>query len=169
MLKNKFLLISSMIFLLSGSIFAQSLKFNAKDIQNKNISDSIFEDAELTMINVWGTFCGPCIREMPDLGKLNKSYEEKGFQIVGIVIDAVNQKGSPSAKNISAAKKIVEQTGADYIHIVPDNTLLNGVLSQIYAVPTTFFVNSKGELVGQVYTGSRSLEDWQKIVDELLK
>lgn len=168
MVKNKFFLIFSMLFLISGTIFAQNLKFNAKDVYNKNITDTIFEDTELTMINVWGTFCGPCIREMPDLGKLNKSYAEKGFQIVGIVIDAVNQKGSPSAKNISAAKKIVEQTGADYIHIVPDSNLLN-ILSQIYAVPTTFFVNSKGELVGQVYTGSRSMEDWQKIVDDLLQ
>lgn len=167
-MKNKRLIIFSLILVFSSSIFAQSLKFNAKDIYNKNITDAIFEKVELTMVNVWGTFCGPCIREMPDLGKLNKSYADKSFQIVGIVIDAVNQKGSPSAKNISAAKKIVEQTGADYIHIVPDNNLLN-ILSQIYAVPTTFFVNSKGELVGQVYTGSRSMEDWQKIVDELLQ
>ena len=166
---NKKTIILGMLFLLGTSVFAQSIKFSAKDINNKQVTEAIFADSRITMINVWGTFCGPCIREMPDLGILSKSYDSKDFQIVGIVIDAVNNKGAMNPKTVNSAKNIVKTTGADYLHIVPDSTLLNGVLSDIYAVPTTFFVDSEGKIIGQVYTGSRTLKQWQAIVDPLLK
>lgn len=152
--------------------FAQSktkIEFSAKDINNKNITSEIFEDAEITMINIWGTFCGPCIREMPDLAQLNKNNEKKGFQIIGIVIDAVNRKGLPDSKQMEAAKKIAKQTGADYLHIVPDAQLQNGILQDVFLVPTTIFVDKNGNQVGEIYTGSRTLSEWQEIVDSILK
>lgn len=156
----------------AGMTFAQSpvkIEFNAKDIYNKNVSDSIFQDAEVTMINIWGTFCGPCISEMPDLALLNKNNASKGFQIVGIVIDALNRSGLPNAKTIDAAKTIAKKTGADYLHIVPDSELIGGFLKDVFAVPTTIFVDKNGNQIGEVYTGSKNLDDWQKIVDGLAK
>ena len=171
-MKKIFLSLLMVIALSSITIFAQSktkIEFSAKDIYNKNISSDVFDDAELTMINIWGTFCGPCIKEMPDLSLLSKKYDEQKFQIIGIVIDAVNRKGFPDSKQMDVAKKIVKQTGAVYIHIVPDTKLQNGILQNIFAVPTTIFVDKNGNQVGETYTGSRSLADWQKIVDSLIK
>lgn len=171
-MKKIFLSLLMVIALSSITIFAQSktkIEFSAKDINNKNISSDIFDDAQVTMINIWGTFCGPCIKEMPDLSLLSKKYDEQKFQIIGIVIDAVNRKGLPDLKQIDAAKKIVKQTGADYIHIVPDTKLQNGILQNVFAVPTTIFVDKNGNQVGETYTGSRSLAAWQKIVDSLIK
>lgn len=166
------IIVAAALLLFTPSLFAESalkVEFSAKDIYSKNVTDAVFEDAGLTMINIWGTFCGPCINEMPDLAKLNKNYASKNFQVVGIVIDSVNRKGLPAPKTVDAAKSIAKQTGADYLHIVPDAKLLNGILKDVYAVPTTIFVDKSGNQVGEVYTGSRSLADWQKIVDGLLK
>lgn len=173
-MKKSFITILGTLIFCTSILSAQSSKgtqitFNAKDINNKNITESIFEDSEFTMVNIWGTFCGPCINEMPDLGKLSKDYDPEKFQMVGIVIDSVNRKGLPDAKTIEAAKKIVKQTEADYIHIVPDAKLLLGILYDVSAVPTTFFVNRQGEIVGDIYTGSRSYKDWQKIIDSVIK
>ena len=171
-MKKIFLSLLMVIALSSITTFAQSktkIEFSAKDIYNKNINSDVFDDAQVTMINIWGTFCGPCIKEMPDLSLLSKKYDEQKFQIIGIVIDAVNRKGLPDSKQMDAAKKIVKQTGADYIHIVPDSKLLNGILQNVFAVPTTIFVDKNGNQVGETYTGSRSLADWQKIVDSLIK
>lgn len=165
---NKKYIIFELILLLGTSIFAQSIKFSAKDIDGKNVSEAVFADSKITMVNVWGTFCGPCIREMPDLGVLDKKYGDD-FQIVGIVIDTVNSKGLVNAKTVNSAKNIVKTTGADYLHIIPDSSLLNGVLSEVYAVPTTFFVDSSGRIVGKVYTGSRTLKQWQEIVESFLQ
>ncbi len=169
----KKIIIAFFIMIISSvAVFAQSktkIEFSAKDIYNKNISSEVFRDAEVTMINIWGTFCGPCIIEMPDLGMLSKKYDEAKFQIMGIVIDAVNRKGLPDSKTIEAAKSIVKQTEADYLHIVPDVKLQNGILKDVFAVPTTIFVDKNGNQIGEIYTGSRTLADWQKIVDKLLK
>ncbi len=165
---KKLLTFFAALALFISAAFGQSLEFNAKTIDNKNVTQAVFQDADLTMVNIWGTFCPPCINEMPDLGKLNSSYKKGQFQVVGIVIDAVNRKGIAVPKTVEAAKKIVQTTKADYLHIVPDEKLLSGVLSAVTVVPTTFFVNKKGEITGYAYTGSRSFEDWKKIVDELL-
>lgn len=168
---NRILFITVILLFSTTTAFAQApkLQFNAKDINNKNITEAVFKDSKVTMINVWGTFCGPCINEMPDLGKLSSYYDKSDFQIIGIVIDGVNRKGSPDAKIINSAKTIVEKTGADYLHIIPDSNLLYGVLSQIYAVPTTFFVNSKGQIIGHAYTGSRNFDAWKVIIEETIK
>lgn len=150
------------------SLFAQTkIQFEGKDIYNKNVTDAVFEDAKVTMVNIWGTFCGPCISEMPDLGKLNN--EIKDFQVVGIVIDSVNRKGLPVQKTVDAAKSIAKQTGADYLHVIPDAKLQNGILSDVFAVPTTIFVDKNGNQIGETYTGSRSYSDWKKIIESLLK
>ncbi len=144
------------------------IKFSTKDIENNSVTNSLFKDSKITMINVWGTFCPPCIAEMPDLGKLSKTYSKSDFQIVGIVIDVLDRRGNPDSKMIETAKTIVKKTGAEYTHIIPNNELIGGLLKDIYAVPTTFFVDSDGKIIGQEFLGSRSFNDWKKIIDENL-
>ena len=129
---------------------------------------SLFEGHKLTMINVWATFCGPCIDEMPDLGEIASEYADKGLQIVGIPVDVLNQDGSISEEMVATAKEIVASTGANYLHILPaaDNYAL---LAQSMYVPTTFFFDEEGNQLGESYVGSRSKADWTAIIDELLE
>ena len=120
------------------------------------------------MVNIWATFCGPCIREMPELGEIAKEYKEKGVQIIGIVTDVQNQNGSISNKQIETANQIIQKTGADYPHLLPSNDLYRAQLNQVDSVPTTIFVDKEGKTVGESYVGARSKEQWLKIIDELL-
>ena len=142
--------------------------FTATDIDGNTVDQSAFKGYKLTMVNIWATFCGPCISEMPELGSLNRDYADKGFQIVGIVADASD--GNTVYEDIvDTAVDIIDQTGADYLHVLPSTDLFSGLLSNVSAVPTTIFVNEKGEQVGERYVGSRSYEDWAKVADTLLK
>lgn len=129
---------------------------------------SLFKGHKLTMINVWATFCGPCIDEMPDLGEIASEYADKGLQIVGIPVDVLSQDGSISEEMVATAKEIVATTGANYLHILPaeDNYAL---LAQSMYVPTTFFFDEEGNQLGESYVGSRSKTDWTAIIDELLE
>ena len=136
--------------------------FESVTLDGNEVTQDIFKEADLTMVNIWGTFCGPCISEMPDLGELADEYAEKGVKIVGIVSD-VTEPGNEEAK------AIVEETGADYTHIVTDPSMLDGYLAGVQAVPTTVFVDGEGKKVGDIYTGSRSKEEWSGIIDELLE
>lgn len=141
--------------------------FTATDLDNNTIDQSIFRDHKLTMVNVWATYCGPCIGEMPDLGELSKEYASKGLRIVGLVSDALDYHGRLDDSQVKTARDIVAQTGADYLHILPSEDFY-WLLDEITGVPTTFFVNSRGEQVGMAYIGSMSKAEWADIIDELL-
>ncbi|MGO5114073.1 TlpA disulfide reductase family protein [Candidatus Avoscillospira sp. LCP25S3_F1] len=143
--------------------------FTAQDLEGNDVDDSIFDNYDVTMVNVWGTFCGPCIQEMPDLGKLAEDYAGKGLQIVGIVSDATDYEGGYPEETVALAKEIVEETGADYLHLLPSQDLLDRVLSSIQVVPTTFFVDSEGNQLGGIVTGSKSYDEWTALFDKKLE
>ncbi len=145
------------------------ITFTATDMNGATITSDIFAKNKVTMLNIWGTFCGPCIREMPDLAKLNETNKSKGVEVVGIVIDILDRKGNVDPRVKSSGEAIISQTGANYTHIIPNMTMMTGLLRNIQAVPTTIFVDSNGRQIGEPYLGSKSQKDWQKIIDEILK
>lgn len=141
--------------------------FSTTDLEGNTLDQSILADYDLTMVNVWATFCGPCINEMPDLGELAAEYADKGVQIIGLVSDTMDSDGTISDSQVETAKEIVAETGADYRHLLPSDDLL-GILSQIYAVPTTFFVDSEGVQVGDAIITAQSKEKWIETIDGML-
>ncbi len=142
--------------------------FTAPGIEGKDYTEALFQNADLTMVNIWGTFCGPCIEEMPYLGEIAAEYKERGFQIVGIVVDAASRSGDYDKDVVSAAFDIIEQTGADYIHLLPSEDLINIKLNQVQYIPETVFVDKNGGIVGKSIIGGKSKEDWKKTIDAYL-
>ncbi len=142
--------------------------FSTSTLDGDVVDESILNGKKLTMINIWATYCGPCINEMPSLGEISKEYEDKGLQIIGIPIDVVDYYGGADEQQIKLAKEIIEETGADYIHILPSVSLNEKVLNSVTAVPETIFVDEEGNFVHSL-TGARSKEDWQSVIDELLE
>ncbi|WP_066504573.1 TlpA family protein disulfide reductase [Abyssisolibacter fermentans] len=137
--------------------------FKAKDFQGNSIDKTSFENYKLTMVNVWGTGCNPCIREMPELEELYKEMKEQGVNIVGIVSDATNEK------NEKNARKIIERTGVTYSNIIPDEVLKKGLLNQVIGFPTTVFFDSKGNIIGKEIVGAASKEYYKKAIEERLE
>ena len=161
-----------MLFFPAVMLFAQPgdvITFEAEDLDGTQVTNALFAKNRVTMINIWGTFCPPCIREMPDLGKLSTDFKDKGFKIVGVVIDAMDRNGNVDNKIKENARKIIDKTKADYLHIVPDIAMFYGFLRDVQVVPTTIFVDSDGRQIGDAVLGSRSYKDWKKIIDNLLK
>lgn len=146
----------------------EKVKFSSKDLGGRKVTNAVFAKNRITMVNVWATYCGPCIEEMPALGKLGESYKRKGFAIVGIPLDITDKSGNVAEDKKSKCQSIVEQTGANYTHVVPTSAMLGGFLADIDAVPTTIFVGPDGRQIGEAYVGSRSREDWKKIIDKIL-
>ncbi len=142
--------------------------FSSKDMNGTAITSEIFAKNKITMVNIWGTFCPPCIKEMPDLAKLNEANKSKGVEVVGIPIDIVDRMGNILPKPKADGEEIIAKTGANYTHVVPSKDMMNGLLRNIQAVPATIFVDKDGKIIGQVYLGARSQKDWQKIIDDLL-
>lgn len=141
--------------------------FSATDLEGNPVDETILTGHTLTMVNVWATFCTPCLSEMPALGELAKEYESKGVRIIGLVSDTLDMDGELDDTQVETAADIVSETGADYLHLLPSPDLF-GLLGQISSVPTTFFVNSKGEQVGSTYLGAKDKEDWTAIIEQTL-
>jgi len=143
-------------------------RFETTDLEGNAVTQEIFSEYDLTMINVWGTYCTPCLREMPDLGKINKEYKENGVQIIGIPIDVFAPDGNISEDQVKKVKGIIKDTNASYIHLLPSEDLIYAKLKDVDVIPYTFFVNSQGEIIGDSYAGSKSEEEWKQIIKEKL-
>ena len=89
------------------------------------------------------------------------------MRIIGLVSDTLDMDGELDDTQVETAADIVSETGADYLHLLPSPDLF-GLLGQISSVPTTFFVNSKGEQVGSTYLGAKDKEDWTAIIEQTL-
>jgi thiol-disulfide isomerase/thioredoxin len=139
------------------------------DVEGAPFARGDFSQSRLVMLNIWTTWCPPCLREMPDLAAISNERAGTGFRVVGIVADAVTELGKTNEETVALARSIMQELGVEYTVILPDETLLTGVLKDMYAVPTTVFVDGYGNLVGDSYVGSRSKDDWNKLIDELME
>lgn len=142
--------------------------FTTQDLSGNEITQDIFAEHELTMVNVFATWCSPCVAEMPDLEELHQQIKDQDVGVVGIVLDVQNEKGEIVDEDLKKALLLVEETGVTYPILLPDSSYLNGRLIGIVAIPETFFVDRNGNVVGKTYSGSRSLEDWTEIVEREL-
>lgn len=144
-------------------------EFSMQDIEGETYTQEMFADYDLTLVNIFTTWCSPCINEIPDLQKLREEMKDQGVNVVGIALDTIGSSGSADEETVEVAKKLAEYTGASYPFLIPDEGYLNGRLTGINAVPETFFVDKEGNIVGETYSGSRSLEEWKEIVQTELK
>jgi thiol-disulfide isomerase/thioredoxin len=136
--------------------------FNARDLNGRIVDNTFFANQRLTMVNVWGTFCGPCIREMPDLAQLPAEFQASEFAILGVVAD------TPDASNEDTARQLTSSTGVTYTNVIPDRSIETELLADVSVVPTTFFVDRTGKVVGDVLTGSHTKAEWMTIIRNVL-
>lgn len=141
--------------------------FETTDIYDAEYDATLVSDAKLCFVNVWGTYCSPCIEEIPYLAELAEEYDGR-VQFIGIVGD-VNYGQGIDEQLKQLAVEIVEQTNADnYPHLIPSDEMNSRVLFSITAYPTSFFLDADGKQVGYAKIGSKSKEEWRQIIDEAL-
>ena len=134
-------------------------EFTAKTVSGEDISSDLFKDSKLTVINVWGSWCGPCVQEIPELQKLYESMKDKDVNVIGLAQDA--------GTDLDAVKEIIDKNKVTYQNIVPEGATEDFVMS-IMAFPTTFFVDSDRNIVG-VIQGNRNLEAFTAAVEGVLE
>lgn len=144
-------------------------KFETKGIDGKDYTEKVFSDYDLTLVNIFTTWCSPCVNEIPELEKLYEEMKDKGVGVVGVVLDTVGDDGKQDEETVKKAGVLQDKTKASYPFLIPDSTMMNGRLNGISAFPETFFVDKEGNIVGETYTGSHTLDEWKEIVEKELK
>lgn len=138
------------------------ISFETTDLDGNAVtSTDLFAGHKLTMINFWATWCEPCKDELPDLEKLHQDLSAKKCQIIGICEDA--GEGSDIT---AAAKEILAKAGVTYTNLVATNEMLQ--MMPHMALPTSFFVDSKGHIVTEPVIGA-SFSQYNERIEEALK
>lgn len=142
-----------------------SITFETLDMEGNTVSAGIFAETKLTMVNVWATYCNPCLREMPGLGELAGEYAPEEFRIVGVISDVME---GADQKSIDLAASLIEETGANYPHLLLNESLYYALLTDVTAVPTTFFIDENGDILDTV-VGSMEKSAWEERINALLE
>ena len=115
---------------------------------NAKVTEKIFGEKDVTILNVWGTYCGPCKKEMPELAKLEEELPDN-VQIIGIVLDVL--EGDEGM--IEVAREICEDTNVTYTNIVVNDSMYD-MLADIEAIPTTFILDKEGKSICEPIVGA---------------
>lgn len=138
------------------------ITFEGTDLEGNTISQEVFSQSKLTMVNVWATYCNPCLQEMPGLGELAAEHDSSQFQIIGIISDV------REGEDQDLAESLIEQTGANYPHLLVNDSIYRQILTSVTAVPTTFFFDGEGAYLGGV-VGSAEKSAWEELINGLLE
>jgi thiol-disulfide isomerase/thioredoxin len=116
------------------------------DINGKPHSLDNWVGRQPVVLNFWGTWCGPCRRELPSLVKLYDEYAPKGVEMIGL---AVNDR--PDKVRVFS-----QQYGMKWVMLLADREIMTkyGVVS---GVPQTIFLDKNGQEVNR-FIGARSYE-----------
>jgi len=136
--------------------------FTATDLEGNTVTESIFADKDLTVLNIWGTFCNPCVGEMPELGEWAKEMPDN-VQMIGLIIDIA---GEDDKEHHDMAVTITERAGAAFTQVIANNDFAD-ILQEVVGVPTTLFVDKEGNLVGEPVVGAY-VDGYKQFVEEYL-
>lgn len=136
-------------------------EFSTTDMDGNKVTNDIFADYDLTVVNFWATYCNPCIDELPELAEWKKELPDN-VNLIGLLVN-VDEKGSDQYK---LAEKIIKETGADYQHLLATEEF-DDLISDLVGVPTTFFVDSTGKIIGEPFAGA-DVDAYKQTVEDYL-
>ena len=146
---------------LGTTVSANQSVIKAPDFTLAKLNGDLFSlnefSGKVILLNFWGTWCGPCRMEIPDLNILQTKYQKDGLEIVGITLTS----GSPSDIQNFVDNWEMNYTILTDIKNVETQHVVNwygrATGRPITGIPTTFIINREGKIV-KAYVGPRSEE-----------
>jgi peroxiredoxin len=113
---------------------------------------------KVILLNFWATWCGPCVKEIPDLIKIKNELNDKNFELIGVSID----------RSISPVIEFAKNVGINYILIHDPEAKLLDAFGGSVGIPITFLIDQDGKIVSK-YLGARTKEVFMKDIEKILK
>ncbi|SKC11646.1 AhpC/TSA family protein [Soonwooa buanensis] len=136
--------------------------------ENSNFQNEILNSDKLTCINIWATWCVPCVEEMPELNKIKAEFESKNVQFASLSIDTDSAK---LQKFIDSKKFHFEDL--TLVNVKYKNAILNFLEKKplnfentTQAIPLTYLVKN-GKVIHKIEGGTDATE-LRKLINENL-
>ena len=144
-----------------ASLPGQILSFETTDIDGNPVSSAdLFKDNQITMVNLWGSWCHNCVGEMAELAEIHTRLQEKGCGVVG-----VEWEREPIDGMVDEIHAFLEEKGTNYPNVIMPQD--NEIFKQVNGYPTTFFVDSEGTILTLPISGAL-VDQYESTVDLLL-
>lgn len=129
-----------------------------KDINGNTLDGSVFKEKKLTVLNLWATWCGPCVEEMPELEEVWQEMKEQNVQFIGLTIDS----------DLKEIQQVKENLKITYPLIAESKELTEEIASQFDYVPVTLFVDEEGKVMDTIIAGGTTGKALQATIEGLL-
>jgi peroxiredoxin len=129
-----------------------AVDFTLPDIDNNKVALSSFKD-KYVLLEFWASWCGPCRMENPNLLKLYRQYNQKGFQILGVSLDENRSLWASTIKSDTLIWPTVSDLKGNLGDVV--------LTYKINSIPRNFLINKDGIIIGKnlrVYSLEQKLD-----------
>lgn len=96
---------------------------------------------QVVLVNLWATWCVPCVTEMPDLDRLSREMTGKPFRVLALSQDRGGAK---------VVEEFFEKNGIDHLDVLLDPRGATSRLLGARGLPTSFILDGDGKVVGKV-------------------
>jgi thiol-disulfide isomerase/thioredoxin len=134
--------------------------FVLPDLDGKSTRLADFK-GKVVIVDIWGTWCPPCRAEIPSFVKLQSTYGEKGFAVVGL-----NYEHGEGDKVVQGIKDFMTENKMNYTCLIGDTDTRKQV-PDFQGFPTTLFIDRTGKVRLQ-FVGLHSYSILEAVVTKLL-
>jgi thiol-disulfide isomerase/thioredoxin len=137
---------------------AKGIDFTLNDVNGKSVKLSQYR-GKLVVVDVFATWCGYCIEEIPGLISMQTQYtkDKKPVQFIGIGVD----------KNADDVKELTKNTKFSYPILIGEDKVVSSVFGDVQYLPTKFIISSDGKILKKL-TGGMSEEALKKIINSYM-
>jgi thiol-disulfide isomerase/thioredoxin len=121
--------------------------FNVKDLNGNPLSIAGFK-GKVVMLDFWATWCGPCMRELPNVVAVYEKYHDKGFEIIGISLDKEEARDKLAA--FTKEHNMPWRQYFDGKYWTNDLAVKYGIM----AIPSTILLDGSGKIIAKNVGGA---------------
>jgi thiol-disulfide isomerase/thioredoxin len=120
---------------------------------------------KIVLVNLWATWCAPCLKELPELAKLQEQYRDKGLQVLAITLD------EPDILETRVKRLWRERAPGlpAYLQTEASSDKFVSVIDPAWAeiLPTNYVLDREGKLKATL-TGGKTLAEFEAAIQPLL-